>query len=283
MLDNTRSINKQSIDFAHKHLAPDAHVIYDQCFRPEDFHPDYTYIAHADKRMGWVVARNSLLKWFYESDYDYAFWIDANSKVTTTTLNDVTTILDALRDNKLPQVDTIFSTLGMWNSQERQDLKQESDYFDNVHLVPAKLTKNYDWMHGLIIKNFKKYYNQEFYIDERCDVLQGVPEDVYLSRLLRRKTKAFIAPTVVCSKPLSNKSCTMDNGTGKYVYPPVKYTTLDQWVEEESLKQNYRHVDPTAVPKEIILPRGDYMREKLKPYRPKVKINNSNITKIDLF
>ena len=134
---------------------------------------------------------------FSVPDFDYAFWIDANSKVTTTTLNDITTILDALRDNKLPQVDTIFSTLGMWNSQERQDLKQEADYFDNVHLVPAKLTKNYDWMHGLIIKNFKKYYNQEFYVDERCDVMEGTAEDVYFSRLLRRVTKAYIAPTVV--------------------------------------------------------------------------------------
>ena len=100
MLDNTRAINKESLDYIHKHLAPDAHVIYDQCFTESDFHPDYTYIAHADKRMGWVAARNGLLEWFYKSDYDYAFWIDANSKVTTTTLNDVTTILDALRDNK---------------------------------------------------------------------------------------------------------------------------------------------------------------------------------------
>ena len=192
MLDNTRDINKECLDFVRKHLAPDASVIYDQCFTENDYNPNYTYIAHADKRMGWVAARNGLLNWFYNSDYDYAFWIDANSKITNTTLNDITTILDSLRDNKLPQVDTIFSTLGMWNSQERQDLKQEADYFDNVHLVPARLTKNYDWMHGLIIKNFKKYYNQEFYIDERCDVMQGTAEDVYFSRLLRRVTKSYI-------------------------------------------------------------------------------------------
>lgn len=271
MLDNTRAINKESLDYIHKHLALDAHVIYDQCFTKDDLHPDYTYIAHADKRMGWVAARNGLLEWFYNSDYDYAFWIDANSKVTTTTLNDVTTILDALRNDKLPEVDTIFSTLGMWNSQERQDLKQQSDYFDTVHLVPAKLTKNYDWMHGLIIKNFKKYYNQEFYIDERCDTLQGTAEDVYFSRLLRRMTKAYIAPTVVCTKPKSDKSCTMDNGTGKYDYPPVKYPTLDSWVDEAKVTKKYKHVDPTAVPKELVIPRGEYMKEHIRPFKSKAK------------
>ena len=284
MLDNTRAVNKESLEYIHKHLVPDAHVIYDQCFTKEDFHPEYTYIAHTDKRMGWVAARNGLLKWFYESDYDYAFWIDANSKVTTTTLNDVTTILDSLRDNKLPQVDTIFSTLGMWNSQERQDLKQEADYFDNVHLVPAKLTKNYDWMHGLIIKNFKKYYNQEFYIDSRCDVMEGTAEDVYFSRLLRRMTKAYIAPTVVCSKPRSDKSCTMDNGTGKYNYPPVKYSVLDEWVEESRKTHNYHHVEPTAVPKEIIITRGNYMRETIRPFKSKAKVKvKDSITKAELW
>lgn len=284
MLDNTRDINKESLDYIHKHLTPDAHVIYDQCFTEQDFYPEYTYIAHANKRMGWVAARNGLLKWFYDSDFDYAFWIDANSKVTTTTLNDVTTILNALRDNKLPEVDTIFSTLGMWNSQERQDLKQQSDYFENVHLVPAKLTKNYDWMHGLIIKNFKKYYNQEFYIDERCDVMQGTAEDVYFSRLLRRMTKAYIAPTVVCTKPRSDKSCTMDNGTGKYNYPPVKYSVLDEWVEESRKTHNYHHVEPTAVPKEIIIPRGNYMREAIRPFKSKAKVKvTESITKAELW
>ena len=164
MLPNNRDINKKAMNSNYTHLKLDKYVVYDQCFESSDFDDRFTYIGHANERMGWVVPRNKLLEYFYNSDYDYAFWIDANSKVTTTTLNDVTTILDALRDNKLPQVDTIFSTLGMWNSQERQDLKQEADYFENVHLVPARLTKNYDWMHGLIIKNFKKYYNQEFYL-----------------------------------------------------------------------------------------------------------------------
>ena len=75
----------------------------------------------------------------------------------------------------------------------------------------------------------------------------------------------------------------MDNGTGKYNYPPVKYLLLDEWVEFNKIDKGYHHVDPTAVPKEIIIPRGEYMRDKLKPYRAKVKIDKSNITKIDLF
>ena len=37
----------------------------------------------------------------------------------------------------------------------------------------------------------------------------------------------------------------MDNGTGKYNYPPVKYPVLDEWVEENKKTKGYRHVDPT--------------------------------------
>lgn len=286
MLDNTREINNKAMSFNYEHLKPDCYAVYDQCFTEEDKAPGYTYIAGADKRMGWVPARNGLLEWFYNSDYDYAFWIDANSKLSTSCVNDAVTIIEALRNETLTDVDTIFSTLGMWVSQDRMTLKQADDYFDNVHLIPAKDNKSYNWMHGLIIKNFKKYYNQEFYIDTRCDVMQGTAEDVYFARLLRRMSRAYVAPTVICNKPDSSKSCTMANGKGTYEYPPVKFDVVDGYIRESTATSNYRHVYPTAVPKEIIIPRLDYMKDKLTEFKPrgKKKIEEtSGPKKIELF
>ena len=285
MKENTREINHKSMQFNFENLKPDAYAVYDQCFEEKDFDPRFTYIAHADRRMGWVPSRNGLLKWFYESDYDYAFWIDANSTISSTCLNDVLSIFDALRNDKLPQVDTVFGTLGMWVSQERIVLKQSEDYFETVHLVPARNDRSYNWMHGLIIKNYKKYYNQEFYIDNRCDVMDGTAEDVFFTRMIRRLTNSYVAPTVVCNKPDSSKSCTMDNGKGTYEYPPIRYDAVETYISETVNKNKHRHVNLSAGCSEIILPRVEGHKDKLKPFksRKKVKEENSNITKIDLF
>lgn len=286
MLDNTRDINIEAMKFNYEHLKPDGYAIYDQCFTEADLDSNYTYIAHADKRMGWVPARNGLLEWFYNSDYDYAFWIDANSKLSSPTINDAVTVFEAVRSGKLIDVDVIFSTLGMWVSQDRIALKQAEDYFDNVHLIPAKNNKSYNWMHGLFMKNFKKYYDQEFYIDPRCDVMQGTAEDVFFSRLIRRMTRAYVAPTIVCNKPDSSKSCTMANGKGTYEYPPVKFDVVDNYIRECSDKFSYHHVSPTSIPTEIVIPRLDYMKDKLTPFRSRKKVKpntSSKITSIDLF
>ena len=280
MLDTNKEFNHKCIQFNYEHLKPDAYAIYDQCFSEEDKDPRFTYVGNADRRMGWVPSRNGLLKWFYESDYDFAFWIDANSTVSKSTLNDISTIFEHLRAGKLNDVDTCFATLGMWINGDRRIAKKAADFKENVHLVPARFTKDYNWMHGLIIKNFKKYYNQEFYIDERCDVMQGTAEDVYFARLMRKFTKSYLAPTVVCNKPDSSKSCTMANGKGTYEYPPVKYEVVDGYIREQAEKYKYHHVDPLGIPKEIVIPRNDYLRDKMaKPFKYRKIVEDPNAPK----
>lgn len=284
MLDNTRDINKKSITSNMEHLQLDNWALYDQKFTENDFIDGCEHIAHDPDRAGWVKSRNGLLKWFYNSDYDYAFWIDANSTISKPTLNDVRTIVDAIKADKLTNCDAIFGTLGMWVSQDRIIAKSAEDFMDNVHIIPAKPNKSYNWMHGLFIKNFKKYYGQEFYIDERCDTLQGIPEDVYFARLLRRFTNAYVAPTVVCNKPTSKHSCTMDNGKGTYEYPPVLFDVVDNYILETADKFKYKICNPHRVVSEIILPRGDYMRDLIKPYSPRGKNKTTdNNNRVSLF
>ena len=283
MLDNTRDINKKSITSNMEHLKLDNWALYDQNFGEGDFIEGCEHIAHEPGRAGWVKSRNGLLKWFYESDYDYAFWIDANSTISKPTLNDVKTIVEAIREDKLDNCDAIFGTLGMWVSQDRIIAKSAPDFKENVHLIPAKINKSYNWMHGLFIKNFKKYYGQEFYIDERCDTLQGIPEDVYFARLLRRFANCYVAPTVVCNKPTSKHSCTMDNGKGTYEYPLVLFDVVDNYILESADKNKYKQCNPHTVVSEIILPRCDYMLDLIKPYSPRSKKQPSTTNRVSLF
>lgn len=286
MLSNNRDINKKSIVSNYELLGLDQFVIYDQCFDDSDFDSRFTYIGHAKERMGWVLPRNELLSYFYNSDYDYAFWIDANSSVSKPTLNDLRTIIDAVKNDKLNELDGIFATLGMWISQDRIHCKSAEDYMQNVHLIPAKCDRSYNWMHGLIHKNFKKYYNQEFYIDERCDTKKGTPDDVYFARLLRNFTNTYVAPTVVVNKPSSKMSCTWANEKGTYEYPPVLFDEVDKYIFECAHKYNYRRVNMLAARKEVILPRiEDEYKFAIKPYESrskKPKIENER-RKISLF
>lgn len=286
MLPNNRDINKKAISLNYEQLKLDEYVIYDQCFEPTDFDSRYTYIGHANQRMGWVVPRNELLKYFYNSDYDYAFWIDANSTVSKSTLNDLLTIIDALKNDQLSEIDGIFGTLGMWISQDRIHCKSADDFKDNVHLIPAKPNKSYNWMHGLFHKNFKKYYNQEFYIDERCDTKKGTPDDVYFARLLRTFTNTYVAPTVIINKPSSKASCTWSNEKGTYDYPPVLFEEVDKYIVESAYKNNYKTVNLLATRKEFVLPRReDEYKLLLKPYEPRTKKTKTvqTVKKIQLF
>lgn len=283
MLDNNRKYNNHCKERNLAEIQPDGYVVYDQCYKESEYDSRVTYIGHQQERVGWVKSRNALLKYFYDSDYDYCFWIDANSVVSKTTLNDLQTIFKAIRDGTLSRCDTIFSTMGIWCSQERMKFKQAQDFFDNVHVSPVRGGKAYNWMHGLIHKNFKKFYDQEFYIDERCDTNTGLAEDVYFSRLLKTYTNAYLAPTICINKPHSNMSCDRNDGSGKYNYPPVEYTQLDNFILENGQKCSYKHVASNQFREEFVLPRVEYMKDNIRPYIAKPRKTVVKDARVSLF
>lgn len=283
MLDNNREANNQAIEHNYKHLNLDAVVIYDQAFTDSDYDPRYQYVGHQPDRVGFTNARNGLLEWFYNSDYDYALWLDANEKVSTPTINDTVTVIEALKADKLSKIDVIFATLGLWVSQDRIIAKQREDYMTHVQLIPALNNKSYNWMHGLIMKNFKKYYNQPVFIDSRCDVKLGTPEDVYFSRLIRRYFNAYVAPTVVITKPSSNTSTHAGDGKGKYVYPPVKFDEVDQYILESVEREDIEQCNIQWFRDPVSIPRQEYMKDKVTPYKSRKKESPSPVTKVGLF
>lgn len=286
MLPNNREINKQSILKNSTEIPFDEVVIYAQCFEEEDKSPGITYIGNVQERSGWVKSRNALLTYFYNSDFDYAFWIDANSTVSSTTLNDVVTIVKRIQKGELSQCDSIFATLGIQPSGERAMLKQRKDYKTHLTILPLlnPSKKTYNWMHGLFHKNFKKYYGVEFYMDERCNAHESTAEDVYFSRVLRKYTASYLAPTIVINKP-SSKYSTWVSDKGSYNYPPTDFVTIDKYIFENSTRNGYKYLSTTKPNEEIVLERDMFAIDKLTDYKPRKKKQESKelVTIPDLF
>ena len=228
MLDNNREVNKIAMQYSLDNYMIDEFVCYDQEFKEDDYINSYKYIGHQKQRQGFVKPRNELLKYFYNSDYDYAFLIDANEKITQSSLNDLQTVLYALK-NEITISNAILTTMGIQISAERMVAKQRKDYFTNVYLLRNK--KGYEWIHGLIILNYKKYYNKEIYIDERCNPLTGISEDIYFVRTLHRLFECQLCPTIVASKP-SNKTSTWQQNANNYAYPVIEMPTIDKIIKE---------------------------------------------------
>ena len=267
MLENNREYNLKAQKYAlenYKNI--DKFVIYDQSYKESDYLNGYTYIGHQKERQGFVKSRNELLKYFYNSDYDYALWMDGNKTVSKTALNDFNTIIQSIKNNKI-DVDVILSSLGILISPERMEIKKRPDYFTNVYL----LYKNheYRYMHGMFMKNFKKYYQDEIYISEECDNFKGVPEDEYFIDLLRCLYKTYLCPTVVVNTPSSKSSTWMCNSNG-YDYPKNdKIKTKEMAIEESKKHKSKLDIER---PNHYKLDRiRDETLKELKPYKKRGK------------
>ena len=270
MTENNREVNFKKME-EMKTLGVDEIIVNDQCFKPSDYQPGFTYIGKGQGKAGFVGARNQLLNWFYDSDYDWAVWLDANASVSKTTKNDFLTIIENVKAGNI-KIDCIFSTLGIMISTERMEAHQYCDYFENVSLLHFTKSR-YSWMHGLFMKNFNKFYNVKPVIDERCDPYVGTSEDVYFAKLLRRLFDYRVAATVTISKPHSKHS-TWQSGAGSYDYAPIDYEKIDDYIVENLYKYPVKTFQTSNV---IKLERIDKYKEYLKPYQSRSKKKQSEL------
>ena len=262
MLDNNRKANNDALDYALKHYTVDMIAINDQEFKDYDYREDsrIQYIGRHKERRGFVNGRNDLLRWFYNSDYDWAVWLDGNAKITKTSINDFVTVTEAIKAGEV-EVDVILSTLGIYISSTRIDARRAKDHLENVKLTRVKDTEN-AWMHGMFMKNFKKAYGMEVYIDEACDPRAGLSEDVYFVQLCKKLFSVRQCPTITVTKP-PNKASTWVAGAQRYAYPPIDWKGIAKMVkmakhtapEEKNLKGTY------------IYKRSEYMKEEVTAYK----------------
>lgn len=273
MKENTRKYNFIGMNYAKEHYPVDEIIVNDQGFDETDYLPGFTYIGHHKEGQGFAKARNQLLEYFYNSDADYAIWLDANSRIGNSSLNDFYTLVNALKSGKV-QIDVIFSTLGIHISSERITAKKMKDFKDNIYLV--NFATGYDYMHGLVIKNFKKYYGITPYIDMRCDPRKGTSEDIYFARLLRKMFDYRLLPTIVVAKP-SNKASTWVANQSGYKYPKPDYNTIDAYVDEYLKSHQVLH--RSEMNKTIIVPREEKYKELIKGYKPRPKVKSKGLLK----
>ena len=272
MLDTNRDKNLDAMKYTlDNYKGIDEIVVYDQCFKENDYIDGITYIGHQKDKQGFVKPRNELLKWFYNSDYDYAVWMDGNKYVSKTSLNDFNTVIQNIKDNKI-DVDFIFSTIGINISPERMELKKRPDYFTNIYLIYK--IHGYEYFHGMFMKNIKKYYQDELYMTEECDVWKGLNEDIYFSKLVRELYDTYLCPTIVINTPSSKSSTWMTNSNG-YDYPPVDHPRLKEMSKDEAKKHICRKNKDRKLSYKIDRLK-DSTIEDLKEYKPRKKLDKRN-------
>lgn len=246
MQDNNREVNMSSLSWALEHYAVDLIVVNDQEFKEEDYieSDKILYIGKHKEAQGFVKGRNQLLEWFYNSDFDWAVWLDANAKVSKTTLNDFRTLVDAAQKDLIPsKVDVILSTLGIWVSSLRMAAKQMADHKEVVRIADTALNEAL-WFHGLFMRNFRKVYNVRPMIDERCDPRKGITEDVYFVRLMKKLFNVKLCPTIVINKPDSKSSTWAASKDGKYDYPELGHDEVYRMVAQfEDIKPIFEGQD----------------------------------------
>ena len=169
--------------------------------------------------------RNQLLEWFYNSDFDYAILLDSNDMFSQPTLNDLETILESIRnDEDIP--DIIKPTHGIVCDSNRSKIHRQPDYFDYVYLLPCANRNRYSLgIHGLIIRNFKKYYGEEFYVSEKCNPKLGIYEDQYFAQLLMRHFTLYFASTLVINFHQNKFSTWLSEFD--YKYPKIDYCSIN--------------------------------------------------------
>ncbi len=272
MLSNNRKANHKAMSYAKEFYDVDEIVVNDQEFDDSDYRDGFTYLhGKYAQRAGFVTARNQLLAYFYNSDADFAIWMDGNAKVTKSSLNDFNTLIKMAKEGKV-SADVVYSTLGINISGERIEAKKMRDYAENIYLVNFK--GGYDWLHGMLMINFKKAYNEMPYIDTRCDPRKGTSEDIYLARFFKKVYDVRLCPTITISKP-SNKTSTWVADKEGYKYPPVDNATVDAYIDE-NLKNNKTTLhDKTC--KTYSYSRCEKYTSWLKPYKPKPKVKGRGL------
>ena len=197
MTDNSRKINHDNLSKLKntEFRYVDEVVICDQCFAPDDYIQGFTYLGPFSVFPNKVAdARNTLLKWFYDSDYDYAILMDAREYLTKSGLNSFATVMTAIHNNQI-DLDFIQGTIGQIANTERVKDKLREDYKTKVYLRRTNSVQPH--LHHTIISNFKKRYGIELYIPaEKMGAASGnpdgVPDDIYFARLCKAYFDSFI-------------------------------------------------------------------------------------------
>lgn len=157
-----------------KAISPHAKIyIIAQNYKDEDYldDPQITYYKYA--KLGAMKARNTALKHFYASNYDFCILNDDDTVAapTASAINFINEL--ELNPDKFSDFDIIYSR-DMYHHPYQPEEAQELDIYNNYYKFELSLINVW---HYAIVRNFKKYYNTVEYQDESIDPTQGFGYD----------------------------------------------------------------------------------------------------------
>lgn len=266
MLDYMRDDYNKALDYALEHYGVDKIVIFAQAFQDMDYRDDdrIEYIGKLEKGLGIMKARNGLLNWFYDSEYEWAVCMDSCDKISLTTINDFRTVIEAIKNDQI-EVDAITSTFGQNISGLRIAARAAEDHLENIKLVASSADSESHYFQGLFMRNFNKVYGMRVMVDETLDIHNGATDDLYYVLLLRRLFDVRQCPTIVFSVPSGNRASTWMQGDTRYA--PAQYAYLNWLITTTP----YRRVEKKTGGKTYVIPRVEYMRHKVTTYKPRRK------------
>ena len=167
--DTRRSAHlKQIADI--KETTPNARIyILAQGYNEEDYivDPQITYLGKYAEPIGAQRARNELLKWFYNSEYEYGIFSDDDAFIVPTP--SVKNFYEELENNTEKfanaRLDICYSRNMQYSPFNEEDV--EDIEFHNKHYRFGYARSG--WLCWALFRNFKKAYGKEFYQNEEID------------------------------------------------------------------------------------------------------------------
>lgn len=161
-----------------KETTPNARIyILAQGYNEEDYivDPQITYLAKYEEPIGAQQARNELLKWFYNSNYEYGIFSDDDAFIVPT--DTVKNFYEELEANTEKftnaHLDICYSRNMQYSPFNEYDV-QNIEFFNKYYQFGYARSS---WLCWALFRNFKKAYGKEFYQDTTIDATKSMGYD----------------------------------------------------------------------------------------------------------
>ncbi len=172
-----------------KAITPHTRIyIVAQNYKEEEYinDPQITYLSKYDQGIGAQQARNELLAFLYNSDYEYGIMSDDDALLVPTQ-----SVINFYRDVEERTDEFIANHIDICYARNMQyEPLREGDIFnrENTNKNWAFYYKQSYWLNWVLIRNFKKAYGEEEYQDVNIDpTVLGGYDDIDFSLTLAAK------------------------------------------------------------------------------------------------
>lgn len=246
-----------------KEATPNARIyILAQGYNEEEYidDPQITYLAKYEEGIGAQKARNELLKWFYNSDYEYGIFSDDDAFIVPTPT--VKNFYEELENNTekftSSRVDIVYSRNMQYCPFNEWDVEGIPFHNKNYQFGYARS----GWLCWALFRNFKKAYDKEFYQNEEIDPTKsmGYDDTDFSYTLIENGMRSYSNPLFQLLLLNSDESSSTifteaDNDplyrvrNMKATYEKHMGTTEEGMIDWEGFRRKYGN------PHEVILPR----------------------------